>query len=466
MIDNPFAKIFKNALETDVLKSAIYTPTQINNFEPRVKLFMDSLNRFMKASGQKPIIYQKYLFDEHKLFEYALFLRGYMRDAQTILSELQQKYAVDTDLINLFEASSRYVVACNNHLDDKRVFDNSVNYCSWKIDLSSGLQNATYQPVTQSNKSRHNLYLFMPFRLKDNEQMLNTWIYKNMRKSLDNPDIFGKKVDAYAVFYPIQKSRCSNITSLLKTLKYGNDFYEPEDVEFVKNHWAEFIAKNIKFEDNGKIVATEKYSAEELNANFRNITIFSYCAGTANAHRCLNVLHNITEQIYGKEIAEKAMKNVFVTSYGFLPPREKLYYSGVHFYTNKANDTNCREPFVNLNNHELYERTKCRRQDDAARISIMPDKQNFVIALKMPEKTVICDNENTKVFKDEEFGHSLSNVNTPNLASQYNYAHNIFKSVLENSSMGKRGRDVLQTNTKRTDFSLLNSAIIGKRQYL
>ncbi|MBQ8481376.1 MAG: hypothetical protein IJ532_02440 [Alphaproteobacteria bacterium] len=466
MIGNPFAEIFKNAFKTDVLQSAVYTPTQINRFEPRVKIFMDSLNRFMRTSGQTPIMYQRYLFDEHKLFEYALFLRGYMRDAQTVLSELKQKHAVDSDLINLFEASSQYVVACNNHLKDKRIFNNNVNYCSWKIDLSAGLQQATYSPVSKSEKNRHNLYLFMPFRLKDNEQMLNTWIYKNMRNSLDNLHIFGEQVDTCAVFYPIQKSRCSNVTSLLKTLKYGDGFYEPEDLQFVKNHWADFIAKNIKFNNDGKICAAEKYSSAELNNNFRNITIFSYCAGTANAHRCLNVLYLMTSQIYGEKTAQDAMRNVFVTSYGFLPPREKLYYSGVHFYSHKDDDTNCREPFVNLNNHELYEKTKCRKQDSAARISVMPDMRNYIIALKIPEKTVIYNNKRIEKFDDAEYGHNLNNVNTVNLASPDNYAHKIFKSVLEKSSMGKRGKNVLQADNRTADFSLLNSAVIGRRQYL
>ena len=466
MIDNPFAKVFRKAFETDILGTAIYTPTQILNTEPRVKTFLNSLNRFLRSSGQAPILYQKYLMDEHKIFEYALFLRGYMRDSQKILADLKQQYATDNELIKLFEASSEYVVSCNNRLNNKKIFDNNVSYHTWKMDLSDGLQKAAYTPTDSIDKSRHNLFLFMPFRLKDNEQTLNTWMFKNMRQSLDNRDIFSDKVDTYVVFYPIQKSRCSNITSLLKTLRQSDSFYEPEDFAFMKQYWADFIAKDLKFDENGKVISAQKYTPEKLKANFGNITIFSYCAGTANAHRSLNVLYETTEQIYGEKIAQEAMKNVFVTSYGFLPPQEKLRYSGVHFYTNAVNDENHLEPFVNLNNHPLYKMTKCRQQDGSARISIMPDKQNCVIALKLSEKNVRLNNGEPEVFNDSEYGHNLNNVNAHNLASKDDYSYNIFKSVLENSSIGIRGRKVLSANTPSPDLRILNSAIISRRQYL
>lgn len=426
---------------------------------------MNVFNYFMRSSGFSPILYHKYIIDERKLFEYALFLRGYMRDAQHVLKDLQQHHAMDKNLVKLFEASSEYVVACNGKIGDKRTFDNTVQYRTWKIDLSKGLEKASYEPSKKTNESRHNLYLFMPFRLKDDEKTLSKWMYKNLRQSMDNKQIFADNVDTYVVFYPIQKSRSSNITSLLKTLRGSESFYEPEDMQFVKQNWLNFVADDVKFDGN-KIISAKTYPTDILNENFKNITVFSYCAGTANAHRSLNALYELTADIYGEQTATTAMKNVCVISYGFLPPQEKLRYSGVHFYTNAINDKNKKEPFVNLNNHTLYERTKCVSKDTPARISVMPDKQNYVVALKLTEKHIYFRNGVTEEFKDGEHGHNLTNINTPDLNAHEGYAHQIFRSALENGSMGKRGQDILQTTTSTPNVRLLNSAILGNRQYL
>ena len=86
MKDNPFAPIFRNAFYKDVLQGSVYTPTQNTVHPTRVKTFMRQLNRFISTAGEAPILYPKYAFDEHKLFEYALFLRGYMRDSQNVLA--------------------------------------------------------------------------------------------------------------------------------------------------------------------------------------------------------------------------------------------------------------------------------------------------------------------------------------------------------------------------------------------
>ena len=460
MKDNPFAPIFRDAFYKDVLQGSIYTPAQNTEHPARVKAFMRHLNRFISTAGQAPIMYPKYAFDEHKLFEYALFLRGYMRDSQNVLAHLEQKHAIDKDLIALFKASSEYVVACNGKIGDKRTFDNSVGYKVWQTDLSRGLQNAEYTPLkSEISVRRHNLFLFMPFRVKGTEEMLGKWMYMNMRQSLDGAD-FRDNVDTYVVHYPIQKSRSSNITSVLKTLRFNDTFYENEDISFVKSHWLPFIAKNIELNEQNKVVSAEAYSAEKLADNFRNITIFSYCAGTANAHRCLNVLHDLTRQIYGEDTANAALQNVFVNSYGFLPVRNNLRYAGVHFYTNALNDDNRREPFVNLNNHTLYEKTKVIPAQAPARLSLLPDGRNYILALKLPEKLAFMQDGQIQELSDGEFGHNMANISTPNLYDGDNYAHNIFKTILTNSSLGKRGADVLQLPPHANPNNQLTNALI------
>ncbi|MBR1825389.1 MAG: hypothetical protein IJ770_02270 [Alphaproteobacteria bacterium] len=460
MKDNPFAPIFRDAFYKDVLQGSIYTPTHNAEHPARVKTFMRQLNRFISIAGEAPIMYPKYAFNEHKLFEYALFLRGYMRDSQKVLAHLEQKHAVDKDLIALFKASSEYVVACNGKIGDKRTFDNTVGYKVWKADLAKGLQNASYTPVVKSiSEQRHNLFLFMPFRIKDTEEMLNKWLSINMRQSLDNA-AFQSSIDTYVVHYPIQKSRSSNITSVLKTLRFNDTFYEAEDVDFVKKHWLPFVAQNIELNEQNKVISANSYSPQMLFDNFRNITIFSYCAGTANAHRCLNVLFDLTRQIYGEKIADTAMHNVFVNSYGFLPVRENLRYAGVHFYTNAVDDENRREPFVNLNNHTLYEKTKVTSAQTPARLSLLPDGRNYILAMKLSPKIAFMQDSQIQELSDGEFGHNMANISTPNLYDRDNYAYTVFKNILTNSSLGKRGTDVLQLPQNTTPHNLLTNSII------
>jgi len=463
MKDNPFAIVFRDAFYKDVLQGCIYTPTHNTEHPIRVKNFMRQLNRFIAKAGAQPIMYPKYAFDEHKLFEYALFLRGYMRDSQDILAHLEQKHAIDKDLIALFKASSEYVVECNGKIGDKRVFDNNVGYEFWKTDLSDGLENAKYT-LQQTNVSakRHNLFLFMPFRIKNSEEMIHKWVLDNMRQSMDNA-VFKNDVDTYVIHYPIQKSRSSNITSVLKTLRFNDTFYENEDIALVKAHWLPFIAQNIEFNSQNKIISAEPYSKEQLNANFRNITIFSYCAGTANAHRSLNVLYDLTRQIYGEQTAKNAMQNVFVNSYGFLPVREELRYSGVHFYTNTPEDDGRREPFVNLNNHSLYEKTKVADDFSPARLSVLPDGRNYILALRLPQKLAFMQNKQIYELEDREFGHNMANISAVNLYDETNYAHNVFKNVLANSSIGKRGKDVLKLSQQSAPNNIVAHSLIQAR---
>ncbi len=470
MINNPFASVFRQAFIDDVLKTAIYTPRLMVNHPPRVKNFMNELNKFLRTAGEAPILYQTYSIDERKILDYALFLRGYMRDAQNVLANLKQEHACDKDMIKLFEASAHYAVACNKVIGDKRSFSNDADYRFWKVDLKNGLKYATYEHMNGfANANKRNLFLFMPFRLKDNETQLQKWLYHNMNKTLDNKEVFNENIDTYVIHFPIQKSRSSNIASLLKTIRHPKEYFDKEDMDFVKSHWLHFVGQDIKLDKNNKVISGKALSDEQLVQNFKNITIFSYCAGSANAHRCLTALQSITSQIYDEKTTQKAMQQILLISYGFLPIEQKLSYSGVHFYTNAKSDDGRREPFVNLNNHTLYEKTKCTNDTQfPAKISMMPDKRNYVIALAFNEAIYAVKNGSFEILKDGEFGHSMANVNTINTADRNNFANNLFVSVLENGSLGKRaGGGILQlTNPRTIDNIIINSALKGKMQRL
>lgn len=465
---NPFANVFRIAFEHDILRSAIKAPTIEVSYPPRVHQFMRHLNRFLQNNGETATDYQHYAFDEHKLFEYALFLRGYMRDAQKVLANLKQEHTSAEDLIELFHASSEYVVACNHQLKDKRIFDNNVGYHTWQINLSHGLKNATYLPQPSAPQNNSNaLYLFMPFRVEPQERILGKWLYTNMRNTLDNPPFLTKQVNVYAVHYPLQKSRCSNITSVLKTIQHSPDYFEAQDMDFVRQNWLSYVATDVKIDDRNKVENARPHSPQQLQENFGRINIFSYCAGTANAHRCLIALQHITLQIYGDDLTRKAIQNVFVCSYGFLPTQEHLPYSGVHFYSHLTDDANRREPFANLNNHTLYEQTKCQEPYSPARFSVMPDGRNIVVALRLADRFTVIKDETVVSFQDGEFGHSMTNINTPNILDTQNFSHHLFKSVLQNSCLGKRGADVLNITTSNMPYNQIQKAVLwANRQNL
>ena len=111
MNNNPFAKIFKSALIDDVLsKSILLSHNNSEQTPSRIKIFLEELNRFFMSSGEVPVHLQNYAINEKALLSYALFLRGYMRDAQKVLQNIESKYTCDTDMLRLFEASSHYAV--------------------------------------------------------------------------------------------------------------------------------------------------------------------------------------------------------------------------------------------------------------------------------------------------------------------------------------------------------------------
>ena len=465
--NNPFAAVFKQAFMQDILSFAVKLPTEKASYPPRTQLFLHQLNRFWQQNGESAINFRNYVINEHKLFEYALFLRGYMRDAQKVLANLKQQHAASNDLIELFQASAEYVMACNHQLNDKRIFDNNIGYHTWQIDLTRGLKNAVYQThLTPPNPNKSALYLFMPFRIEPNERQISKWVYMNMRNTLDNAPFTSAQTDVFAVHYPIQKSRSSNIGALLGTLHHPSEYFEPQDMAFVRQNWLPYIAENLQIDDKGIVQTAQPHSPQKLCAAFRRINIFTYCAGTANAHRCLTALQHITTQIYGDELTQKAMAGIFLCSYGFLPVQQKLPYSGVHIYSHLSNDTNRLEPFVNLNNHTLYEQTKCTATQAPAHFSVMPDKRNIIVALRLPDKFSIMKNSYVTSYQDGEFGHNMTNINTPNILETNNFAHHLFKSVLQNSCLGKRGKQVLDMSASTPQNIIQNAVLWGKRQTL
>ncbi|MBP5353205.1 MAG: hypothetical protein J6Y91_05525, partial [Alphaproteobacteria bacterium] len=69
----------------------------------------------------------------------------------------------------------------------------------------------------------------------------------------------------------------------------------------------------------------------------------------------------------------------------------------------------------------------------------------------------IIEDGELKNIEDGEFGHNMMHVSTPNIHNTF--AHDMFKSVLENASQGIRGKQlfkVQQTTNQATNLTLLS----------
>ena len=470
MKNNPFAKIFKEAFNDDVLGKSLFLGRRELSSEPaRVKEFLSALNRFFVSADVAPLDVCRYAINEKNLLHYALFLRGYMRDAQKVLQNVEAKYTYDEDMVGLFEASSRYVVACNGKIKgEKCVYDDQTGYLFCKADLSGGIENAVLKKQsTPINPNRKNLILFMPFRIKHDELELKKWLYKNMRNSLDNTQVFGQNTDVYVAYFPIEKSRCSKICSTIKTIQNPQNYVEAQDFDLVKRAFLSFVAPRIQIDDNNKVVSAEKYDTKQLKENFSNLTFMSYCAGTADAHRIVTVMRKISEQLYSKADTREALQNLFVVSYGFLPIQKYSDYSGVHFFSNEADDNYKKEPFTKMNNPEMYEACKFQKTGVLpAKVSLMPDKRNFVVALKNDISFTVVDHKERLVqITDGEYGHSIVHVTGSRLG--YDFGSQQFKTVLENAAGGKRGTEVFyrrQYDDAAVHTGLIMSSLLGQKQ--
>ena len=442
MKNNPFAKVFKDAFQEDVLdKSLIVLKNEEKHRPERLNKFIGSLNKFLISCEEPPVNTSKHIINELNVIEYANFLRGYMRNSQDILNNIKNKFTYDDDLIKLFNKASNYLVACNNKVEgNHKIFSNDVGYKLWKFENKKSLENATFETCDyKANPNKKNLFMLMPFRIKNDEDTLKRMFFNNMRQSLDNQNF--EDVDKYVAFFPIEKSRASKVYSTLKTIKNPDTYTEKADIDFVKKHFIDFIAKDVKLDKDSNITSATNYSEKQLINNFKNITIFGYCASSADAHRCSTVIKKMTTELYGEKTANKAIKELCILNYGFLPIQKKPSYSSVYFISNLSNDTNKVEPFAKLNNPELYDKVKYRQNNLPAKITCINQNSSYIVAFKLAENNIIVENNKLKDFNDAEFGHNPINITTQNILSD-NFAQTQFRTVLQNATLGKRGIDM------------------------
>ncbi len=476
MLGNPLAADIHRVFEKDIFntRSEIYayggeksTEEKIMHFK-RTTRFVDSINRFFIKCGQKPFLMNGTEANEKNLLNFALQLSGYIRDAQGALDKLSDTYARDEDIIQLYRAAANYTVACNGKIaGSKYYFEHNKDYCFWKIDNPQDIANSNFSEVHgQLPTDTKMLILSMPFHIKPQNDELRKWTYEYMHDIFQAPT-WKQNVEIYIAHFPIEQPRGEKFALALKTMKHGNEYFEPVDMQFVALHLKDFIGRNLQIDTNGTVISGEPYSLDELSANLRRINCFGYCAGAAHAHRWINAINHIGKQIYPPKELEQAMPNIFMASYAFLPSHQHNLYSGAHFMSNHVDDTMRKEPFIKMFNPETYEAVKCNQEDNGTRITVMPDKRNFVIASELPPDLLVIDQKNSlKRISNQENGHHIAFITTPNINSADNFPQRMFANVLRNAVDGYRGEDVFTARNLTSPNDILrNAAIVGRQNY-
>ena len=467
MKNNPLAAVIRSAYIKNVVKAPLQIQNQSlgkNTLEnilrhKRMVRFEQAIHRFLENCGQKPVPCLNQYASEKELLTFSLQLSGYIRDGQKALANLTSAQAHDKDLIDLYKAAAKYSCDCNGMIEgSKYVFHEHCDYQFWKIRFADKLENSKFNNFGFSvDPHRHNLILAMPFHIGATQEELQQWTSKFMGSALDNRDIFGSAVDVYLAHFPIEQPRGEKFALALETLRSPEDFYHEADMTFVLKNLSKFIAEGLEVDAKHQVIRGKPYSDAAFADKCKNLTLVGYCAGGAHAHRWLNAFYHVASQMYEPQAVTKAMQNIFVLNYAFLPPEVENKYSGVHFMSNYAEDTLRKEPFVKMFSPELYEKVKYQQRYYPARKTVMPDKRNLVLSCCLPENLKVCRADGQAVLMPNlENGHHMGVVTQPQVLSVYSWARQQFRTVLQNASLGCRGRDVFcQAESKEQRTSLL-----------
>ncbi len=475
MNKNPLAKAIRRVFEKNIVNTAYYFPGSGDNSpegrqkKQRIDNFIKAINGFLQKSGLAPCNTTDLQLDERKLIHFALQLSGYIRDAQKELHDLQDKYACDPDLIELYQASAHYTVACSGKVPgNKYVFEENKDYCFWKVENPQHLDSSAYTPVENGVSLKPCLIMAMPFHIKPTPEELQKWSYLYMHDSFENRRIFGSEVDVYLAHFPIEQPRGEKFSLALRTIRDPQNFYADTDMRFVVRHFSPLIGKDLQFDRNYRIVDGQPYSPETFKQNMARVTILGYCAGTHHAHRWINAVERLAGQLYSEKDVKQALSNVFVITYAALPMLKENKYSGAHFMSNFENDQMRKEPFIKMFRPQMYEQVKYTGKQAPARITAMPDHRNFIIAHKLAPQLDIIDRKSGIItIPNPENGHHIGFITTPNLSAEDNFPYYQFRTVLENAALGKRGLKVFEVrNFDNADYVLKSYAALAARKDL
>ena len=112
MLNNPFAKLFYDKFQEEVLnQSTFYGSNETIDKTPLESKFIERFNLFLKRCGQQPVDTSHHYISDKKLAQFCSSLRFYMIRNVHKLPNVSSEFSHDKDLISLFDSSAQYLIS-------------------------------------------------------------------------------------------------------------------------------------------------------------------------------------------------------------------------------------------------------------------------------------------------------------------------------------------------------------------
>lgn len=442
-MSNPYAEVFYKEFNRRFInekhkKSGWQTP-------PKMARFIKDFNTFLAQTAPDKdwrINADGYKIEPKEFSYFVLGLRAQMIVASKNLTDLHTDDTLSPEIINFFENVKDLCLASSSKLYEDFDYDVfSYNHTSQQLDLCEDIPNEQVKNIFFFGVNRSN---------RQNMEEVN-YFFNHASKDLFKQKQF-KDTDIYSVCIPKCFPEEIGASTIMKTITEPTKFNGPE-LYFVEENWSQFIGKDLAFDEDGKVVEGSRYSMEELQENLRHLKVFSYCAGAGTAHRCLNALQSIANQLYDKKTVARMWQNIDVVSFAFPLEAEKAPYHHVAIMCNDKDATNP-ETVIKTNFPELYNHLTLN-EEDRGHIKINNAKHTKYIALELNKDAPIFDHNGQNISRqiNNRNGHRLQNITAKNAYSQnFNVLMHIMECCLKNEPIDDK-RLTQIANAPRLSFS-------------
>ena len=401
-MSNPYARIFYNDFKERFLKPE----NKSDDFVVPAKFqrFLDNMNKiFQKSEDDKQfnINPKGYKIEAKDFADFVLSLGATMFASAGKIPNLNEKDSRSPEIIEFFESVKNFCIQNSTKLSEDFDYEFfKLNSSTGKLELMEDLPNVQKKGIFFFGVNRSSF---------NNMDDVNCFFKKATKDIFDNEAFLGS--DIYSVALPKCFPEEIAMSTILKTIE-NSEYINSYDRFFVEEYWSSYIGKDLEFDENGSVIGGKAYSQEVLQENLKNLKVFGYCAGAANAHRCLKALKNIAGQLYDEKFLAKAWKNIKVVSYAFPLEQEKIDYDCVSVMSNDKNPDNPETVILTLFPSQYHK--LCIKDENAVKIT---DEENCkYVALELPKEVSKIDTQGRRFSCaiDNRNGHRLQNATAKN----------------------------------------------------
>ena len=424
--ENPFSEHFYEAFKNLFLGKNNFEKGFKNNFaiEKIVKIYND----FFAEDAPKNSL--RINADNHNingkvLLDFVRDTRRRMIDCGMRVENLTEDVSRSPALIKLFDDIKNFVVKYSAKTNE------DYEYSCFDVDKKSLSVKKFEENKVSSAKQ---IFFFPVERVNQDEEAHAKKIIEHASGNLFGDKIF-KDVDVKMVSVPWDFPEWLDAANIFHTMTDA-EFAIEADKKFVMKHWGKFIGKDLEFDEEGNVVAGLPYEKDVLKEKLQSLTVFGYCAGAANAHRCLGYLKKCAEKLYDKDVVNEVWKNINAVNFAFPLESEKVDYTMTALMCKGGSNT-IDDDVVYVNFPSQY-RTKSLEGN--AKIKVCDEDNCKYVCLRTPDKVVVKENDKlvTKIDMGVE-SHKLQNITIQNAVSNNRKClEYIFASVLKNQKPNNR----------------------------